>query len=76
MRCLDGSYSRDRYLGYKNSTILEVTCFCGKVTAEWQDYANHMMAKHPKLVRKHKKSGHWQQVRIDWKVRKKTGEAS
>jgi hypothetical protein len=71
MRQWDGGFSKDRYWGHKRGhTILDVKCFCGKLLLEWQDYANHMRAKHPKMVRKLKKSGQWQQDKIDWKVRK------
>lgn len=70
MRCYDGSFKKDAYWGHKTGkTILDVLCFCGKFVTEWQDYANHMLAKHPKIVRQLKKSGQWDQDRIDWKVR-------
>lgn len=72
MRQHDGGFSKDEYWGTpRGRTILGVLCFCGKgEMTEWQDYANHMRAKHPKMVRKQKKSGQWQQDQIDWKIRK------
>jgi len=67
MRCYDGSYKKDRYFGDRGHTIFDVTCFCGKFCLTWTAYTNHMRAKHLKMVRKLKKSGQWQQDKIEWR---------
>ena len=73
MRTYSGRYKKDDYYGHKTGrTILDVFCVPCKKLLETQDaYEKHMVAKHPRRVRQYKKSGRWQQDRIDWRESKR-----
>lgn len=66
-------YSKKDFWGQKRGhTILDVFCTpCKKLLETLDAYEKHMIAKHPRRVRRYKKSGRWQQDRIDWKESKR-----
>ena len=56
--------SRNSYdRGYRT---LDVICFCGKLLKSWEAFRDHFQMKHPKVLRRMKQSGLWDQERIDW----------
>jgi len=73
MKCYGGGFKKDDYVGHKTGkTILDVFCIpCKKQLDTLDAYEKHMMAKHPRRVRQFKKSGRWQQDRIDWRETKR-----
>lgn len=58
--------AKPEFWGYDTGArTLEVRCSCGKLLLTQMAYEQHMKARHPERVRAMKKSGKWQQDKID-----------